>query len=184
MGKKSKKTRPGGSSSPRSPTLPVQRTDSLARPKQPLSRSQPQQSQPPQRTASLQVTRQRTEIHAGPLPHPAVLRQYDEIIPDGADRILSLVERQTDHRIDLEKKVVYSDARRADWGVIAGLLVAGGGMGFGYALLVHGHAVAGSIFAGGTITTLVGTFVYGTKSRREERIKKTKIMTGQEPDDE
>jgi uncharacterized membrane protein len=113
-----------------------------------------------------------------------VLRQYDAIIPNGADRILRLVEKQTDHRIDIEKKVIYSDARRADWGLVAGVLVAGGGMGFGYALLVHGLAVAGTGFAGSIVATIVGTFVYGTKSRREERIEKAKIMTGQEPDTE
>ena len=176
MAKKSKEPRSGDSTSPRPLDVPVQPNNPPARPQQ-LS-TQPQRAQD---AVALQVTHQRTEIHSGPLPHPEVLRQYDALIPNGADRILRLVEKQSEHRMELEKKVVYSDARRADWGVVAGILVASGGMGFGYALLIHGLAVQASVFAGGTIAALVGTFVYGTKSRREERIEKTKIMTGQEP---
>ena len=34
----------------------------------------------------------------GPLPHPALLAEYERIQPGSADRLLSLVERETAHR--------------------------------------------------------------------------------------
>ncbi|MGH7200157.1 MAG: DUF2335 domain-containing protein [Planctomycetaceae bacterium] len=35
---------------------------------------------------------------SGPLPHPAVLQQYEEIQPGFADRILRMAEQQGQHR--------------------------------------------------------------------------------------
>ena len=34
------------------------------------------------------------EIHQGPLPHPEILRGYEELLPGSADRIFRLVERE------------------------------------------------------------------------------------------
>ena len=49
---------------------------------------------------------ERHEVFSGPLPPPEILYQYNRIIPDGADRILSLVEKQQSHRMYLEKTVI------------------------------------------------------------------------------
>jgi uncharacterized membrane protein len=37
-----------------------------------------------------------TEIWQGPLPHPAALEQYEDILPGTADRIIRLAERGMD----------------------------------------------------------------------------------------
>ncbi len=34
------------------------------------------------------------EIHQGPLPHPEILRGYEQLLPGSADRIFRLVERE------------------------------------------------------------------------------------------
>jgi hypothetical protein len=39
---------------------------------------------------------------SGPLPHPQLLRQYDEVVPDGAERIVQLAEDQVHHRQAME----------------------------------------------------------------------------------
>ena len=44
------------------------------------------------------------ESHSGPLPDPKTLAYYNEIIPNGGDRIMTLLEKQTSHRMELEKK--------------------------------------------------------------------------------
>lgn len=46
---------------------------------------------------------------AGPLPHPDVLKQYDNIVPGAANRIIQMAESQSKHRRDLEKKVIGSN---------------------------------------------------------------------------
>jgi len=38
---------------------------------------------------------------AGPLPLPNVLREYDSIVPNAADRIIKMAEKQEDHRISI-----------------------------------------------------------------------------------
>ena len=37
-------------------------------------------------------------IHAGPLPPPEILREYDQALPGLADRIVSMAEGQANHR--------------------------------------------------------------------------------------
>lgn len=43
--------------------------------------------------------------YQGPIPPPAMLAQYTDVIENGAERIFSIFEKQTSHRIDLEKKL-------------------------------------------------------------------------------
>lgn len=45
-----------------------------------------------------------TELHSGPLPHPQILAEYDKIIPDGAERLLAMAEKEQDSRIQAEKE--------------------------------------------------------------------------------
>jgi uncharacterized membrane protein len=49
---------------------------------------------------------------SGPIPHPELLAQYDQIIPKGADRILKMAERQSEHRQYLEK-----------WSIVGGTIL-------------------------------------------------------------
>jgi len=116
---------------------------------------------------------------SGPLPHPSFLKQYEEVVPGAADRILRQAESQTNHRIDLENKVIDSDIRRADRGLWAGLAVAVISIVGGCALVFAGHDWAGATIATATVVSLVGVFVYGSQSRRQERQERAKLLTGQ-----
>ena len=44
------------------------------------------------------VAFERSEVFFGPLPHPSILAKYNEVIPDGADRLMALVEDEARHR--------------------------------------------------------------------------------------
>jgi uncharacterized membrane protein len=52
----------------------------------------------------MSISLQRT--HSGPLPDSHTLEEYNRIIPNGAERIMTVFEKQSDHRMELEKKVV------------------------------------------------------------------------------
>lgn len=55
---------------------------------------------------------------AGPLPPPGALAQFDTIIPNGAERIMAMVEREQQHRIDQEAAILEAtirDTRRGHW---------------------------------------------------------------------
>jgi uncharacterized membrane protein len=129
----------------------------------------------------LQISQQKiTQSFSGPLPPPLVLREYNEIIPGLADRIVSLAEKQTQHRIGIENKVIDSDIGKSWIGLVCGLIVALACVGAGTACILYGHDWAGATLATGAVGGLVYTFVYGTASRKAERAEKPKMMLGQQ----
>lgn len=118
------------------------------------------------------------ELFSGPLPPPDLLAKYNEIVPNAAERILRLVEIQTEHRHSLEKAVVDGQEKRAWVGmVIAGLIGLSAVIG-GTLVMLQGYDLSGwgTMFTG--LATLVGVFIYGNESRKRERIEKTKILKG------
>lgn len=122
-----------------------------------------------------------TTSFSGPIPPPEILVNYNNAIPDGAERILAMAEKQNEHRMEIEKTVISADILRANFGVVAGLIVA---VLFGilsYLLIDGGREVAGLILGTGDLATLVGVFVYGTISRRNERKERIEMIEGQRP---
>ncbi|HEX3718609.1 MAG TPA: DUF2335 domain-containing protein [Verrucomicrobiae bacterium] len=59
--------------------------------------------------------------HCGPLPPPSYLAKYNEIIPQGADRITKQAEAQSAHRIEIEKRLLQTKVRENQWGNGLGL---------------------------------------------------------------
>ena len=112
-----------------------------------------------------------SEMHQGPLPAPKVLNGYNEIIPNGAERIMASFESQSKHRQDIEKKVVNGQVNQSLLGQILGFAIAiffllGGGF-----LIVNGFVVSGTIISTLDIVGLVSVFVIG-KYKREKSIDK------------
>jgi len=112
----------------------------------------------------MQVTSVSAEF-AGPIPHPAILEQYDRVVPGSAERILAMAERQSAHRIELEGCVIRSDIRKSERGQWFGLIVALSGLAAAVALGIAGHGVAGGIIGSVDLVALVGIFVYGRKQK-------------------
>jgi uncharacterized membrane protein len=106
---------------------------------------------------------------SGPIPPPELLKQYDEIIPNGANRILTMAESQSAHRIELEKIVIEGDDRRANWGLVCGFTFGLIVFALSFILILYGHDWAGVALATTDLVVLVGTFVYGTRVRRQQR---------------
>lgn len=41
---------------------------------------------------------------SGPLPHPEIMKGYEEVVPGAAQRILDMAEKRMDHRMNLESR--------------------------------------------------------------------------------
>ena len=54
------------------------------------------------------------ENFSGPLPHPALFGQYNEILPGAAERIFRMTEKQLDHAIELENAEASANRRLLD----------------------------------------------------------------------
>jgi uncharacterized membrane protein len=119
---------------------------------------------------NLQV--RKTELYAGPLPHPDTLKKFEEILPGPADRILKQAENQTQHRIEMESKVINADIRKSYIGLVFGFLIGILGIGGGIYLATLGFNIFGPVLSSGTLVSIIVAFIYGTKSRKEEREKR------------
>ena len=107
--------------------------------------------------------------YSGPIPPPLVLEQYDKVLPGSAERILKMAEQQALHRQSLEKTVIEADARNATLGVLCALTITIGFLILAGFAIYSGQSIAAAIISAISITGLVGTFIYGTRSRKQER---------------
>jgi uncharacterized membrane protein len=131
---------------------------------------------PPASLVAASVSRSTT--YSGPIPPPELLKEYDIIEPGSAAKILDLYENQANHRMWLEKKVITSDTWRSWIGLGAGFFCQLFTTSVGGFLVYSGHDTAGGTIATVGLASIVATFVYGTRSQRQERVEKTRLMTG------
>jgi len=97
---------------------------------------------PPQANTSIATVTQSVSF-TGPLPPPGLLARYNEVIPNGAERIMAMAERQSAHREALETAVVSgnvaSQARGSHYAFIICLVTILGG----FALIATGKSIYG-----------------------------------------
>jgi uncharacterized membrane protein len=95
---------------------------------------------------------------SGPLPHPQLLSQYNELIPNGAERIVALTEREARHRQSLE-------ARGQLFAFVLAMVSLVGGIG----LIAIGASVEVLVPLLAAIAGLGGMFIYReVQSRKDE----------------
>jgi uncharacterized membrane protein len=112
---------------------------------------------------------------SGPLPPPEVLRQYNDILPGGAERIFTLAENRARHRQNLEQQIINAqieDARaqraEARLGQIFAFLIGTIAIATGAWVAIQGAPWTGAFIGGGGVIGLVSVFVYGR--RQEQRL--------------
>jgi uncharacterized membrane protein len=102
-----------------------------------------------------------SEYFSGPIAHPRHLREYEEIEPGSADRIIRMAERQQDHAIEMGRQAMKAgvDDRKL-------------GMWLGFASLVlllvlatvfgaYGNTAMAGLFLGAAALGVVGAFIKG-----------------------
>lgn len=102
-------------------------------------------------------------MHSGPLPDPSTLNEYDQLIPNGADRIMKMAEEQSKHRRGIEKKAIGRQSAQSLIGQIFGLIIGLAGLAAGTYIVHLGHTKTGGVIAGGTVVSLVSVFVLGRR---------------------
>ncbi len=71
---------------------------------------------------------------SGPLPPPNILEGYEKIIPGAADRIITMAEKQSNHRQSLENIIIRSNTRNESIGMWLAFILTIGLMCFGFYL--------------------------------------------------
>ena len=127
-----------------------------------------------QSQASVPVTR--TEVlatsYSGPIPPAEQLRQYEDICPGAAERILAMAEAQSRHRQGIQAIIVRSGARNSLLGVIFAFVLGLSTIVGGVFLAFNGLAWPGALLGSAGLIGLVSVFIYGTRSNKEERANK------------
>jgi len=118
---------------------------------------------------------------SGPLPHPQVLAGYEQICPGAADRIISMAEKQSDHRQGLEKKVTASNIDNEKMGMYFAFLALLAFLIVGTVLLMCDKELAGLITLIATGGVFIGNYILTKKKEKEiSEKKKKKIKTEEE----
>jgi uncharacterized membrane protein len=112
--------------------------------------------------------------YSGPLPPPNILKDYNEVVSNGAERIMVMAEEQSKHRRALETKALHTDSRNSLLGVIFAFLLGITTVVTGAIVAIKGQTFSGAFISSVGLGGLVSTFIYGTKQRREEREGKAK----------
>jgi uncharacterized membrane protein len=110
---------------------------------------------------------------APPATHyKAGIPKYNEVIANGAERIMAMAERQSIHRESLEAKVVAgnmaSQARGSHYAFIICLVTIIGG----FVLIGMGKSVIGVSAIIGSLATLASVFLIARREQRRERVEK------------
>ena len=110
------------------------------------------------------------------LPSPELLQKYNSVIPGLADRLVAQVEKQTSHRIALEKKLLNSNICKSLLGLVFGFLISSIGIGGGLYLTFVGFNVIGIVFSSATLVSLVMSFIYGSQYRKKVTHQMTDVF--------
>lgn len=105
---------------------------------------------------------------SGPLPPPMLLAAYDKSVNNGAERIMTMAENQSAHRIEIEKIAVKEELRQSSLGQIFGFILGLVGIGAAVWLALEDHDTVAGIFGTTTICGLVAVFVIGRKKNSEK----------------
>ena len=104
---------------------------------------------------------------SGPLPPPTLLAEYNDAVPDGAEGIVSMVERQTAHRMEMEARTAKYDHRLAHTGQWIGLTVVLSQFWYLQGIWFYlGATTAAVAVIGIDLVGLAAVFVYGSLRNR------------------
>lgn len=110
---------------------------------------------------TFEITSFKAMSHSGPLPDPESLARYNEIITDGANRIMKMAENQQAHRMHCDKTIIKGNNNQITRGQWFGFLLALFFMTAGLYLAVNGFEACAIVIFSTTIVGLVGVFVVG-----------------------
>jgi uncharacterized membrane protein len=105
---------------------------------------------------------------SGPLPPPEILVRYNEAVPGGAERILAMAERQSQHRQDLENRVIEANCRVQRTGPVYGFIICMTAILSGVYLVATGKNVAGIAAIVSSLASLATVFVIGKQKQKKE----------------
>lgn len=115
---------------------------------------------------------------SGPIPPPNMIKGYEAILPGAADRIITMAEKQSSHRQEMERKIIFAESRDGLLGILFAFFL---GIGYIVAAIVivvlvpeNPGAISSSVLGVAGMGTIIGTFIKSTRTNNSEDKKERK----------
>jgi len=109
----------------------------------------------------------------GPLPPAAELERYNHVVPGGAERLFTMAEKQSEHRMQLENHVAREQVKQSGRGQVFALVIGVSGILSAATIGTMGHTAVAIAITTGSLGTLAVTFLVGKRQERTSRQAKT-----------
>lgn len=123
-----------------------------------------------------QVVISKTEITSGPLPHPDLIEKYNNVIDNGAERIMRMAELQQENRFAERKEIRETNREIAlsklDYfkrGQIMGFILAIALLGLATLFVFTGHEKIAYVVMSVGAVSLVGLFIQSLTEKSKEK---------------
>ncbi len=127
------------------------------------------------RTQGMFLAEMRTIERQSNFPPPVELREYENIYPGFTKSLMTQFEKQSEHRMGLENRVIDSGIKNMRRGQLYAFILSFLTISIGGALIFFNKDIIGIAAILGALGTLAAVFIYGNKSKREEREQKARI---------
>lgn len=106
--------------------------------------------------------------YQGPIPHPRILADYENVLPGAADRIIKMAEREQEHRHEFDAKCQASDSRDSLLGILFALFISLSTVGAGILIIFNVPSIrgiiSGSVLSLSGLAAVVGSFLKHTQA--------------------
>ena len=110
--------------------------------------------------------------YSGPIPPPSILEGYERLLPGAADRILSMAEKEQQHRHQLEKDESVDNRLTVKRGAIFAFIITLSVVACGTYVIAIGKSGAGIAVILGALASLVSAFITGRTPKKSKISKK------------
>jgi hypothetical protein len=108
------------------------------------------------------------EIYQGDLPHPDILKGYQDLDSDAAKKIIDNGIAESQHRREMEDKYLSGNIASHKLGQLFGFIIALVVIIGGIYLIATDKQIAGSILTGTTALGLIGLFTGNSQNKNKE----------------
>lgn len=110
-----------------------------------------------------------TMTYDAPIPHPTIMKGYEEILPGAADRLISMVEKEQVHEQKCESKVIRDEFILNLAGLIFGFVIAICWLGSATYLLAHKMFVSGGLMGAAAVALIISQFAKQRPHRKQTK---------------
>lgn len=113
---------------------------------------------PEKRSVIVSAMVEMRQTFSGLLPRPADFKAYKEVLSNAPERILLMAEKQQQHRIDSEERIIKADIRESIFGQVFAVLLVVLFLAAAVYLGINGHDWLAGIVA--TLSATISTIFY------------------------